>query len=65
MTATTLSLPLFSPMNKWLGMALLAYSIGAVIEGVGAARELMQSVPQLSQEDADSALDSMPSPTDQ
>jgi hypothetical protein len=33
-------------MNRWLGIALIAYSIGAIIEGASAANALVQSFPE-------------------
>jgi hypothetical protein len=35
-------------MNHWLDIALIAYLIGAVIEGVNAANQLSHSVPELA-----------------
>jgi hypothetical protein len=34
-------------MNKWYGIAIVAYLIGAAIEGVGAAVQLIRSTPEL------------------
>lgn len=34
-------------MHNWLGLALVAYSIGAAIEGMNAASQLSHSSPQL------------------
>ncbi|MBD3886292.1 hypothetical protein IFO70_31865 [Phormidium tenue FACHB-886] len=36
--------------SKWLGLALLTYLIGAVIEGVSAASALVQAAPNLEQD---------------
>ncbi|MGA7937469.1 MAG: hypothetical protein WCA35_28215 [Kovacikia sp.] len=43
-------------MNHWLGIALIAYLIGAVIEGVNAASQLSHSATELAKgaEDAQS-----------
>ncbi|MEH1834765.1 MAG: hypothetical protein V7L29_22570 [Nostoc sp.] len=35
-------------MNYWLGIALVAYLIGAAIEGVSTASQLSHSVPELA-----------------
>ena len=36
-------------MNFWLGIALVAYLIGAVIEAVSTASQLTHSLPELTQ----------------
>jgi hypothetical protein len=35
-------------MNHWLGIALVAYLIGAAIEGISAANQLVGSTPELA-----------------
>ncbi|UBF24387.1 hypothetical protein K9N68_22140 [Kovacikia minuta CCNUW1] len=39
-------------MNHWLGIALIAYLIGAVIEGVNAANQMYRSASELDEETA-------------
>jgi hypothetical protein len=45
-------------INKWLGIASIAYSIGVVIEGIGAAHQLLHSTPELVKGSEDSSLPS-------
>jgi hypothetical protein len=45
-------------VNKWLGIAAIAYSIGVVIEGLGAAHQLLHSTPELVRGSEDSPLPS-------
>ncbi|BAB78028.1 hypothetical protein ACN23B_08315 [Anabaena sp. FACHB-709] len=40
-------------MNHWLGIALVAYLIGAAIEGVSTAGQLAHSLPELTQDRQD------------
>jgi hypothetical protein len=35
-------------MNHWLGIALIAYLMGAVIEGIHAASQLSHAAPELA-----------------
>lgn len=37
-------------MNHWLGIALVAYLIGAAIEGVSTASQLSHSLPELTKD---------------
>lgn len=45
-------------MNHWLSIALVAYLIGAAIEGVSTAGQLSHSVPALTKGTQDNPLDS-------
>ncbi|WP_341528114.1 hypothetical protein WKK05_01820 [Nostoc sp. UHCC 0302] len=49
-------------MNHWLGIALVAYLIGAAIEGVSAASQLSHSLPELTNSTQDQAQKSATSP---
>ncbi len=40
-------------MNHWLGIALVAYLIGATIEGVSTVSQLSRSFPELVQDTQD------------
>jgi predicted membrane channel-forming protein YqfA (hemolysin III family) len=40
-------------MNHWLSIALIAYLIGAAIEGVSTARQLSHSLPELTKDRQD------------
>ncbi|QSJ14035.1 hypothetical protein JYQ62_18905 [Nostoc sp. UHCC 0702] len=37
-------------INHWLSIALLAYLIGAAIEGIGTASQLFHSLPQITKQ---------------
>ncbi|WP_460204921.1 hypothetical protein [Scytonema sp. NUACC21] len=50
-------------MNYWLSIALVAYLIGAAIEGVTTASQLSHSVPEITKGTQDNPLNSPPSPT--
>lgn len=45
-------------MNHWLSIALVAYLMGAAIEGVTTASQLYRSLPELTKEGQDKASDS-------
>ncbi|MCC2692725.1 MULTISPECIES: hypothetical protein [unclassified Nodularia (in: cyanobacteria)] len=45
-------------MNHWLGIALVAYLIGAAIEGVSTVSQLSRSVQELAQDTQDQSSES-------
>ncbi len=45
-------------MNLWLSIALVAYLVGGLVEGVTAARQLTHSAPELAQQAQDLSTDS-------
>jgi hypothetical protein len=49
-------------MNHWLVIALVAYLIGAAIEGVTTASQLSRSVPELAKSTQDRASESATGP---
>lgn len=49
-------------MNHWLGIALVAYLIGAAIEGVSTASQLSHSVPALAKGTQDNRAESAAPP---
>ncbi|MEH2466841.1 hypothetical protein [Nostoc sp.] len=50
-------------MNHWLVIALVAYLIGAAIEGVSTASQLSHSVPELAKSTQAHPLDSATPPS--
>ncbi|BDI17494.1 hypothetical protein ANSO36C_32960 [Nostoc cf. commune SO-36] len=50
-------------MNYWLVIALVAYLIGAAIEGVSTASQLSHSVPELAKSRQDHRSDSATPPS--
>ncbi|MDZ8050424.1 MAG: hypothetical protein RMX68_009895 [Aulosira sp. ZfuVER01] len=44
--------------NHWLGIALIAYLIGAAIEGVSTAGQLSHSLPELTKDTQDQISES-------
>ncbi len=49
-------------MNHWLGIALVAYLLGAAIEGVSTASQLFHVVPELAKGTKDNPLESTAPP---
>ncbi|MBD2363613.1 hypothetical protein H6G36_20880 [Anabaena minutissima FACHB-250] len=47
-------------MNHWLSIALVAYLIGAAIEGVSTAGQLSHSLPELTKDTQNQALEPHP-----
>ncbi|MBW4561619.1 MAG: hypothetical protein KME32_10780 [Mojavia pulchra JT2-VF2] len=45
-------------MNHWLGIALVAYLIGAAIEGLSTAGQLSHSLPELTKDTEDQPSES-------
>ncbi|NMG18212.1 hypothetical protein [Brasilonema bromeliae] len=50
-------------MNHWLGIALVAYLMGAALEGVSTASQLSQKVPELAKGTQDNPDESDAPPT--
>ncbi|MEC4813890.1 MAG: hypothetical protein SAK29_11550 [Scytonema sp. PMC 1069.18] len=49
-------------MNHWLGIALVAYLIGAAIEGLSTASQLIDAAPELAEHTQDQTPDSTTPP---
>lgn len=49
-------------MNSWFGIALVAYLIGAAIEGISTANQLSQLVPELLKGTAEKPAESSETP---
>jgi hypothetical protein len=50
-------------MNPWLEIALVAYLIGAAIEGVSTASQLFHSMPELTENSQKQSTDPSSSPS--